>query len=81
MIAIVALQRKLLILIYTLWKKDEGYDELYYKTSREQKTKPSLPHEADRLQKEIGRSLDLPIQDELLSEQSTEDLLCHMQCT
>ena len=35
MIGIVALQRKLLILIYTLWKKDEPYDELYYKISRE----------------------------------------------
>lgn len=31
MIGIVAIQRKLLILIYTLWKKNEAYDEIYYK--------------------------------------------------
>ena len=70
-----------MILIYTLWKKDEPYDELYYKTSGEQETKPSLRHEARRLQKEIGRSSNLPIQNELPSEQSTKALLRHMQCT
>lgn len=56
MIGITALQRKLLVLIYTLWKNDTEFME-YYKEQKEQQKKP---------ENKAGRGLSsLPAQDDL----------------
>ena len=55
MVGVVALQRKILVLMYTLWKKDEVFDENY-----EENRNPGLQ------QNEAGRGISsLPAQDEL----------------
>ena len=46
MIGITALQRRILVLIYTLWRKDEEYQEQYplailNETDRDQKSLPA----------------------------------------
>jgi transposase len=77
MVGAVALQRKLIILMYTLWKKDTVYEHKEEKiTSGNQETKPLL-----RLSDEVAginktdRPSSLSAQDELPSNQSTEALL------
>jgi transposase len=67
MIGLVALQRRILTLMHTLWKNDTEYDPT--KTSGNQETKPLLRiiNEADRQ--------GLSAQDELPLNQSTEALL------
>lgn len=77
MVGITALSRKLLILIYTLWKKDEKYIEGYKQTTGDQESKSLLRHKNEVLENEVGRSSDLPTQDELPYDQSSEVLLRH----
>ena len=44
----VAVQRKLLLLIYTLWKKDQYYDQNYTQTTCvEHESEPSLAGAAE----------------------------------
>jgi transposase len=76
MVGITALQRKLLILIYSLWKNDTVYKEKETEiTSGNQETKPLLRHNHKVVNKKAGRPKSLPAQDELPSNQSTEALL------
>jgi transposase len=77
MVGATALQRRILILLYTLWKNDTTYQQRSKEeTSGNQETKPLL-----RLNDEVvgvtktGRPSSLPAQDELPSNQSTEALL------
>lgn len=74
-VGVTALQRKILLLMYTLWKKDEVY--------REEKEDNSGNHETKLLlcplnptQNKVGNPYELPTQDELPYKQSTEVLLC-----
>lgn len=72
------MQRKLLILLYTLWKNDTAYDEnKAQQTSGNQETKPllRLSGEAADHKNKAGRPNSLPAQDELPLNQSTEALL------
>jgi transposase len=78
--AYVAVQRKLLILVWALWRKDETFDPDFRQnnTSGNHETKPSfcLPPAAANgpVIIKTGRSADLPALDELPSKQSTEAL-------
>lgn len=71
MIGAVALQRKLLVLMYSLWKNDTIYQERT--TSGDQEAGALLRH--PNKGKKTGRPTSLPAQDELPSNQSTEALL------
>lgn len=71
MIGAVALQRKILVLIYSLWKNDTSYQEKI--TSGDQEAGALFRHQSNG--KQTGRPTSLPAQDELLSNQSTEALL------
>ncbi len=77
MVGATALQRKLLILIYSLWKNDTVYEEkAKQKTSGNQETKLLLRlNDAVVVKNKTGRPTSLPAQDELPSNQSTEALL------
>lgn len=59
--AYVAVQRKLLILIYTLWKKNEDYEPKYIKTSGNDELKPlfSLGSEGDGIKNSPRLTLGL----------------------
>lgn len=75
MIGITALQRRILILIYTLWWKDEVYIENFGEVSEsEQKTQDKISEE-DTLENKAGRSNNLPAQDELQPNQSKLSLV------
>jgi len=65
-----AIQRKILLLLYTLWKKDETFNENYLEPAIDQQPDPLLT-----FRKEVSRSKDLPTQDEHLIDKSTEVLL------
>ena len=75
MIGVTALQRKILILVYTLWKKDIPYQQKEKDTSGNQETKPLLRLKDEVLVKKTGKPTSLPAQDELPSNQSTKALL------
>jgi transposase len=76
MVGVVALQRKLLILMYALWKNDTVYEEREEKiTSGNQETKPLLRLNGKAIEIKTGRQSSLPAQDELPSNLSTEALL------
>lgn len=79
MVGATAVQRRLLILLYTLWKKDTVYDEnKANQTSGNQETKPLLRLNDAVVDhnNEAGRPTSLPAQDELPLNLSTEALLC-----
>jgi transposase len=80
MVGITALQRKILLLIYTLWKNNEIYKETKNGTSGNQEAKLLLRHR-DEVPKKIGNPRELPTQDELPHNQSTEVLLRQLQST
>ena len=63
MIAYVAIQRKLLCLIYALWKKNEAYDTRYG-TSGNAEQKILFPHGFEETRK-VGGPINPPTQDEL----------------
>jgi transposase len=73
MVGATALQRKILILIYSLWKNNTVYQE--NTASGNQETKSLLRHKDEVLNKKTGRPKSLPAQDELPSNLSTEALL------
>ncbi len=76
MVGVVALQRKLLILMYALWKNDTEYEEREEKiTSGNQETKPLLRLNGKAIEIKTGRQSSLPAQDEPPSNLSTEALL------
>lgn len=75
MIGATALQRKLLILLYSLWKHDRVYQQKAMETSGKQETKVLLRQKDEVLLKETGKLTSLPAQDELPSNQSTKALL------
>jgi len=78
MIGATALQRKILLLIYTLWKNNEIFDEKKERTSGNQEIK-SLLRQRDIVSKKVGNSEELPTQDELPYNLSTEVLLRQLQ--
>ena len=48
----VAVQKKILVFIYAIWKKDEAFDPDYTSTSKEQK--PELPLDSSALAEVVG---------------------------
>lgn len=72
MVGATALQRKLLLLIYTLWKNND-----VFRTSGDQETKLLLRR--DEVPKKVGNPKELPTQDELPYDRSTEVLLRQLQ--
>src|SRR5512133_3067585 len=78
MIGITALQRKILLLIYTLWKNDEVYRQPENQSSGNRKTKILL-RQRKNIKKKVGNSVELPTQDELPYNLSTEVLLRQRQ--
>jgi transposase len=78
MVGATALQRKLLLLIYTLWKKNETFIEEKNRTSGDQEIKLLLRHR-DEVPKKAGNPKELPAQDELPYDLSTEVLLRQLQ--
>lgn len=60
--ALVAVQRKVLGLIYSLYKNDEAYDPQHYKkeTSEDLENKPSFRPDGEAIIKEAGRHYCLP---------------------
>lgn len=62
--AYVAIQRKLLCLIYTLWKKNEAFDPQYGRTSGNAELKSLFPFGLEQTDKKIGGT-NPPTQDEL----------------
>ena len=76
MVGATALQRKLLTLIYSLWKNNTVYEQKKENiTSGNQETKPLLRLKDEVLEKITGRPTSLPAQDELPLNLSTEALL------
>ncbi len=67
----VAVARKLLLLMYTLWKKDEAYQKT---TFGNQEAKPLL-RQGEESEKKVGSPTELPTQDGLSYNQSAEVLL------
>ena len=70
MVGATAIQRKILLLLYTLWKKDETFNENYLEPATDQQPDPLLT-----FRNEVGRSMDLPTQDEHKVDRSTVVLL------
>jgi transposase len=81
MIGVTALQRKILTLIYAMWKNDTVYNEFRQQdtSSGNHETKSLLRHKGEALDKKTSRPYSLPAQDELPSNQSTEVLLRQVQ--
>ena len=75
MVGATALQRKLLLLMYSLWKNNTVYEQREKITSGNQETKPLLRQRDEVPEKIAGRPSDLPAQDELPLNLSTEALL------
>jgi transposase len=66
-----AVQRKLLVLIYTLWRKNEAYNHGYYETSGNDEQKTLFSQQMDGIKKIPDESGTL---DELLYKESQEAL-------
>jgi transposase len=78
MVGMTALQRKILLLIYSLWKNDAVYRQNENQTSGNRKTKILL-RQRKTVEKKVGNSIKLPTQDELPYNLSTEVLLRQLQ--
>lgn len=78
MIGLTALQRKILLLIFTLWKNDEVYRENESSGNGETKI---LLRQRKMNKKKVGNSIELPTQDKLPYNCSTEVLLRQSQRT
>ncbi len=80
--AYVAVQRKLLMLIYTLWKKDEEFDPNHMKsndnTSGDVESKLLFSLNSEGVVKKVG-GIKPPTQDKLRSDVSSEVLFSLMQ--
>jgi transposase len=79
MVGVTALQRKILLLIYSLWKKDQSFIEDYTERAINQKSKTVSFTEIEKPNIKVGRSNDLPTQDELPFNKSNEVLLRQSQ--
>ncbi|WP_417612236.1 IS110 family transposase [Owenweeksia hongkongensis] len=84
--AYVAVQRKLLIVLWTLWRKEEAFDPEFRQihTSGNHETKPSFSQKrggTGKVQQKQASPSDLPAQDELPSKQSTEALFQPVLCS
>lgn len=76
MVGVVSLQRKLLLLIYSMWKNDTVFQNEPL-ASGDQERKSLLRHKDEVFENKVGRSTDLPTLDELPSDLSSEALLRH----
>jgi len=65
MVGVTALQRKILVLIYTLWKKNEVFDENYGTQRNIQAANNPEIIPTTNPKNEAGKSYNLPAQDEL----------------
>ncbi|MFD3003766.1 transposase, partial [Pontibacter toksunensis] len=74
MVGVVSLQRKLLLLIYSMWKSDMLFGDRDL-ASGGQEGKPLLRHKDGVFENKVGRSVDLPTLDELPSDLSSGALL------
>lgn len=77
----VAVQKKLLVLIYTLWKNESSYDENYNVKKQaiaEKEQKSLLSFDFEKVTKKVGE-LGPPTQDELSHEKSQKALLSLLQ--
>jgi transposase len=78
--AYVAVQKKLLVLIYALWKKNESYCTNHNQSySGNDETKLLSPHGFEKAEKNSPENQSGAIQDELPSKESTEVLSPQMQ--
>ena len=82
----VAVQKKLLIYVYTLWKKNEAYQPQQYEISRNEEPKPlfllgseGTKKDKERVRKKIVPIITGTIQDELPCNESPEALFLLMQ--
>lgn len=70
MVGATALQRKILVLIYTLWKNDEVFDENYRNNQDDIAVKQEIKNQNTMEKKKAGRIISiLPAQDELQPSQ------------
>lgn len=74
MVGVVSLQRKLLLLIYSMWKSNTVFQDKPL-SSGDQERKPLLRHKDGVFENKVGRPLGLPTQDDLPSDLSSEALL------
>jgi transposase len=79
MVGVTALQRKMLLLIYSLWKKDQSFIEDYPGTANDPEVITVNLPENESLNSKVGRSKDLPTQDEHSNDESPEVLLRALQ--
>jgi transposase len=77
--AYVAIQRKLLMLIYTLWKRNESYDREYKITSGNDESKPFFPLGFEKAGKKSSPNIVRATQDELPYNESPEALFPLLQ--
>lgn len=74
MVGVVSLQRKLLLLIYSMWKSGTRFQDRPL-ASGDQERKLLLRHKDEVFENKVGRPVDLPTLDELPSDLSREALL------
>ena len=72
--AYVAVQKKMLLLIYTLWKKNEAYNPLYHSASGNEEPKLLFPLNNISAQKKVVLTKARTTQDELPCNESPEVL-------
>lgn len=65
MVGATALQRKILVLIYTLWRKNEAFDYNHRNNPKDKSVKPQAVIQDKGCEKRTGRYYNLPAQDEL----------------
>ncbi|WP_347156717.1 IS110 family transposase [Pontibacter chitinilyticus] len=73
-VGVVSLQRKLLLLIYSMWKNGTVFQDKP-SASGDQERKPLLHYKDGVLENKVGRSTDLLTLNELPSDLSSETLL------
>ncbi|MFD2514810.1 IS110 family transposase [Pontibacter locisalis] len=74
MVGVVSLQRKLLLLIYSMWKSGTVFQDRSL-ASGDQERKSLLRHKDEVFENKVGRPAGLPTRDELPSDLSSEALL------
>jgi len=74
MIGATALQRKILLLIYALWKKDEIFITDYKSETKDQSLNVAGFSGNGDADIKVGRPIDLPTQDEHSNDESGEVL-------
>ena len=79
MVGVTALQRKILLLIYALWKNDQFFIEDNPSKNKNQESETASSTEKISTEIKVGRSNDLPTQDEHSNDGSSEVLLRVLQ--